>query len=160
MERLFAPWRMGYVTGADKPSGCVLCAALEGAEADDSLVVHVSGHSFVVANLFPYTSGHVMVCPRRHLARLHDATDDELSDLMVLARRLEGVLGALYRPDGLNLGINLGQVAGAGVADHLHLHVVPRWTGDANFMTTVGGTRVIPEEPARVAARLRAGFRG
>ncbi len=109
-------------------------------------------------NLFPYNAGHVMVAPGATWARSADATAEELAEMMALARRLEGILGEVYMPDGLNLGMNLGRAAGAGVADHIHLHVVPRWNGDTNFMTVVGETRVIPEDPVAACARLRARF--
>jgi ATP adenylyltransferase len=135
-----------------------MCDALAGVERDDSLVVHVAPLNFVLMNLYPYNSGHVMVAPRRHFARLADASADELSEMMALARRLEGVLQDVYRPDGLNVGMNLGRQAGAGVADHIHLHLVPRWSGDTNFMTVVGETRVIPEDVHQACARLRSFF--
>jgi ATP adenylyltransferase len=157
MERLFAPWRNAYVT-ATPTDGCVLCRALADASGPESLVVHLAARNFVVMNLYPYSSGHVMVAPRRHVGRLADATAEELGEMMALARRLEEVLQRAYAPEGFNLGMNLGKPAGAGVADHLHLHVVPRWTGDTNFMTVAGGTRVIPEDPRAAAARLRSDF--
>lgn len=146
------------MTSADRSEGCVLCRAWEGASRPDSLVVHRAEQVFVVMNLFPYNSGHVMVAPRRHVGSLAEATEAELSGLMLLARRLEEVFHEVYRPDGVNVGMNLGRPAGAGVADHIHLHVVPRWTGDTNFMTVVGGTRVIPEDPLKACARLRTYF--
>jgi ATP adenylyltransferase len=143
--------------GANEP-GCVFCHALEGAAADDSLVVHQAESNFVVVNLYPYNAGHVMVAPRRHVGRLTDATTEELAEMMFLARRLEGILGEVYRADGVNIGMNLGRSAGAGVLGHIHLHVVPRWSGDTNFMTVVGGTRVIPEDPVEACRRLRPHF--
>lgn len=146
------------MSGGAKVDGCVFCAALEQAAGAESLVAHVGEQCFVIANLFPYTGGHVMVAPRRHVGRLADASDAELLEMMALSRRLESLMGALYRPEGFNVGMNLGQVAGAGVADHIHMHVVPRWAGDANFMTTVGETRVVPEEPVVTARRLREAF--
>lgn len=155
MERIFAPWRMGYVSSAGKQEGCVLCEALVGAAEKGSLVVRVTNLSFAVMNLFPYNSGHLLVAPRRHLGSLTAATVDELAEMMGLVRRLEQALGEVYRPDGFNLGMNLGRVAGAGVADHIHLHLVPRWAGDTNFMTVTGETRVIPEDLVEAAARLR-----
>lgn len=158
MERMWAPWRHGYVSEGTRGAGCILCRALTEADAPDSLVVHAAALNFVVMNLFPYNAGHLMVAPRRHFARLADATQEELGEMMGLARRLEHVLKEAYRPDGVNLGMNLGQSAGAGVADHIHLHVVPRWTGDTNFMTVVGDTRVIPEDPHQACVRLRAYF--
>lgn len=159
MERLFTPWRSAYVTGSRTEPGCVFCQALARAGEPESLVVHVARENLVVMNLFPYSSGHVMVAPRRHLARLGEATDSELAEMMGLARRLEAVMEEAYHPDGINVGLNLGRAAGAGIADHLHLHVVPRWTGDANFMTVVGGTRVIPEDPHEACKRMRELFR-
>ena len=158
MEQLHAPWRHTYVTSKEKPDGCVLCRALEAAQAADSLVVHVAEHCFVVMNLYAYNSGHVMITQRRHVGRLQDATPEELAEMMALARRLEGVLGDVYKPDGLNVGMNLGRAAGAGVADHIHLHMVPRWNGDTNFLSVVGDTRVIPEDPREACRRLRAFF--
>ena len=158
MDRILAPWRNAYVTGGAAAPGCVLCTALERSGQADSLVVSVTTLSFIVMNLYPYNPGHVMVAPRRHVGSLTQATPDELAELMAQARRLEQVLQQAYHPDGVNLGMNLGRVAGAGVADHIHLHVVPRWKGDTNFMTVVGETRVIPEDPAVAGARLRAFF--
>jgi len=161
MKRIWAPWREEYVTGAGKNGAkrtCVLCRGLKDAGRAGSLVVHVAPLSFVMMNRFPYNAGHVMVAPRRHVGTLAAATNEELSELMLLARRLEEVMAAVYKPDGINLGMNLGKSAGAGVADHIHLHAVPRWTGDTNFMTVVGETRVIPEDPAKACARLRSQF--
>jgi ATP adenylyltransferase len=158
LQVLWAPWRKAYVTGKAEPGVCVLCRALEQADAPDSLVVHVAAASFVVMNLYPYSSGHVMIAPRRHVGRLADATPDELAEVMALARRLESVFASVYRPDGLNVGMNLGRAAGAGVPDHIHLHVVPRWYGDTNYMTVAGDTRVIPEDPVQAAAKLREAF--
>jgi ATP adenylyltransferase len=137
-----------------------LCRALERAADPESLVVHVARDNFIVMNLFPYSSGHVMVAPRRHVGSLREAREEELAEMMALARRLEEVLGDVYHPDGINIGMNLGRPAGAGVADHIHLHLVPRWVGDTNFMAVTGGTRVIPEDPGQAAARLRAAFGG
>jgi ATP adenylyltransferase len=159
VERIFAPWRAAYVTGGSKVAACVLCRSLDQAADPESLVVHVAAHNFVVMNLYPYNSGHVMVAPRRHLGSLGAATDEELSEMMALARRLEEVMAEVYKPDGLNLGINVGKSAGAGVADHIHLHVVPRWAGDTNFMTVASQTRVIPEDPREACQRLRGFFK-
>jgi ATP adenylyltransferase len=153
-----SPWRQAYVSqGAHEPD-CVLCRALEGAGSPDSLVVHEAPLSFVVMNLYPYNSGHVMISPRRHVARLSEASPEEVTELMLLARRSEAILQQLYRPDGINVGMNLGRSAGAGVDGHIHLHVVPRWSGDTNFMTVVGETRVVPEDPVAASARLRPHF--
>jgi ATP adenylyltransferase len=159
VERLFTPWRMAYVTTADRTPGvCVLCRARDGEGGAEELIVHRGERCFVVMNLFPYSGGHVMVAPKRHVGSLAEATAEELSETILLARKLEQVFRDEYRPDGLNLGMNLGRPAGAGVADHIHMHLVPRWTGDTNFMTVVGGTRVIPEEPQQACRRLRPYF--
>jgi ATP adenylyltransferase len=158
MEQLRAPWRHAYVTSKEKPQGCVLCAALQAAAAPESLVVHVAQHCFVVMNLYAYNSGHVMVSPRRHVGRLQDATQQELAETMSLLQRLERILGDVYKPDGMNIGMNLGRAAGAGVAEHIHMHLVPRWNGDTNFVSVVGETRVIPEDPREACLRLRPHF--
>ena len=146
------------MTTADKAPGCVLCRVRDGEDGAERLLVHMSELSFIVMNLYPYNSGHVMIAPRRHVGTLGSATPEELSEMMSLARRLEEAMRQAYQPDALNLGMNLGRTAGAGVPDHIHLHVVPRWTGDTSFMTVVGETRVIPEEPGDAAARLRPFF--
>jgi ATP adenylyltransferase len=158
MKILWAPWRRKYVTAAPTGAGCVFCRALDQPASPESLVVHVAPLSLVVVNLYPYTSGHVMVAPRRHVARLGEATAEELGELMSLAQRLETILAEVYRPQGFNLGMNLGEAAGAGIADHMHLHVLPRWRGDANFLSVVGQTRVIPEDPLDACRKLRAHF--
>jgi ATP adenylyltransferase len=148
------------VTSGKAEPGCILCRAWEGQGDSEPLVVHRGKSAFVVMNLFPYNAGHVMVAPARHVGSLGLATPEELAEIMALAQRLEGVLATEYSPDGMNLGMNLGRSAGAGVADHLHLHVVPRWTGDTNFMTVSAETRVLPEDPAEAAVRLRKRFAG
>lgn len=158
MERLYTPWRLSYVTSQADALGCVLCRARDGQDGADRLLVHTGEGCFVVMNLYPYTGGHVMVTPKRHIGSLAQATPAELAELMALARRLEEVFREVYKPDGINLGMNLGRAAGAGVADHIHLHVVPRWSGDTSFMTTVADTRVIPEDPAAACRRLRPFF--
>jgi ATP adenylyltransferase len=146
------------VTSGAKEPGCVLCRAFAGEGDSERLVVFRGERAFVVMNLYPYNAGHVMVAPCRHVGSLAEASPEELTELMALGRRLEGIMAEEYRPDGMNLGMNLGRSAGAGVADHIHLHVVPRWSGDTNFMTVLGGTRVIPEDPAEACLRLRRRF--
>lgn len=159
MDVIRSPWRSAYVSrAADAEPGCVLCNALAGAGTPESLVVHVAPLCFLVMNLYPYNSGHVMISPRRHVGSLSDATAEEATEMMLLSRRLEGVFQEVYRPDGINVGINIGRSAGAGVLGHIHQHLVPRWSGDTNFMTVVGDTRVIPEDPLAAAARLRPYF--
>ena len=159
MERLWTPWRLTYVTGVGEAQGCVFCAAhAADATAPDSLVVFRGAACFVVLNLYPYNNGHLMVVPDRHVASLDALTAAERDELMELTRRAEVALTEAYRPHGLNVGINLGKAAGAGVVDHLHVHLVPRWNGDTNFMTVVGQTRVLPEELDQTGARLRPIF--
>ena len=141
------------------PGGpCVLCRALESAGEKDSLLVHAAKLSFIVMNLYPYNSGHVMVAPRRHVGTLAGATPEELAEIMALTRRLESVMDEVYRPDGLNVGVNVGRAAGAGIPGHVHMHALPRWNGDTNFMTAVAETRVLPEDPVEAAAKLRERF--
>jgi ATP adenylyltransferase len=157
LERLYASWRLTYVTRAatDDPGACVFCAALA---RNDALIVFRGTRTFVILNLFPYNNGHLMVVPERHVARLADMTADELSEMMRLTQVAEMALTEAYQPHGLNMGLNLGKPAGAGVLDHVHMHVVPRWNGDTNFMSVVGETRVLPEEIPQTAEKLRPLF--
>jgi ATP adenylyltransferase len=157
MEHLWSPWRLAYITGAAQATGCVFCAALTDSDAEP-LIVHRGRTCFVILNLFPYNNGHLMVIPNRHIATLASATAEELTELIDLTRRAEIALTEAYAPHGLNMGINLGKPAGAGILDHVHMHVVPRWSGDTNFMTVVGRTRVLPEELPVTAAKLRPVF--
>lgn len=155
MDRLWTPWRLEYVTAAsDLVPGCVFCEAL-GKDHDTALIVFQGASCFVILNLYPYNNGHLMVVPRRHVGRLADLSSEEAIEMMSLTRAVEMALHELYQPHGFNMGLNLGKSAGAGVLDHLHMHVVPRWHGDTNFMTVVGETRVLPEELAHTATRLR-----
>jgi ATP adenylyltransferase len=161
MERLWTPWRMAYVTTTSEPHGCVFCAARdrEPSGADNAaLVVFRGATCYVILNLYPYNNGHLMVVPDRHVPALDAMTAEEREEMMELTRRCEVALTEAYRPHGLNVGINLGRAAGAGVVDHLHVHVVPRWNGDTNFMTVVGDTRVLPEDLRQSAERLRPIF--
>jgi ATP adenylyltransferase len=144
------------VTGAAKSAGCVFCDAQTGPQ--QSLILFRGRTCFVILNLYPYNNGHLMVVPNRHIGTLNAATHEELCEVMELTRRAEAALTEAYAPHGLNLGINLGKPAGAGVLDHLHLHIVPRWNGDTNFMSVVGQTRVLPEELPETAQKLRPIF--
>ena len=146
------------MTASGKPDGCVFCAAREAHDDPESLVVFRGATCFVLLNLFPYNSGHLMVVPNRHIANLTSAEPEELHELIWLARLAEQAVTEAYQPHGMNMGINLGRPAGAGIVDHVHLHVVPRWNGDTNFMTVVGEARVLPEALAESAARLRPIF--
>jgi ATP adenylyltransferase len=157
VERLWSPWRLAYVSGSGESKGCVFCQAQEAEEAAP-LVLFRGASCFVILNLYPYNNGHLMVVPNRHVATLADSSPSELAELMLLTRRAEIALTEAYRPQGLNVGMNLGRPAGAGVVDHLHVHLVPRWTGDTNFMSVVGEVRVLPEDLEQTAARLRPIF--
>ena len=154
---LWAPWRVEYVT-RPKTGACVFCAAAAAAEGgeDDELVVERGELCFTMLNAFPYAAGHVMVSPYRHVGELEELTEDETSELMRLATSAIGALRGVMNPAGFNVGLNLGRVAGAGFADHLHLHVVPRWEGDTSFMPVIGDTRVISQALADTATALRS----
>jgi len=158
MDRLWSPWRLQYVTSTGEPRGCVFCEAQASADAA-GLVLHRGRACYVILNLYPYNSGHLMVVPNRHIATLASTSAEERCELMDLTRLAELALAGAYRPQGLNVGMNLGRPAGAGIEDHLHIHVVPRWSGDTNFMTVVGEVRVLPEDVAETARRLREAFR-
>ncbi len=159
MRHLLAPWRLSYLTKANatRDTRCVFCDAVTG-QKPSPLTLHCGDRCFVILNKYPYSNGHLMVVPRRHIGRLLEAVPDELTELMALTRTAEMVLSEAYAPDGLNIGINLGRPAGAGIVGHLHIHVVPRWDGDTNFMTVTADTRVVPEEPAQTVERLRPIF--
>ena len=160
MDYLWTPWRYQYVAGGVKDDGCIFCAAAEAHDDSQSLIVLRSRKNFVILNRYPYTSGHVMVVPYAHQATLSAMDAETLAEMMTLARRIEQAFANLYHPDGYNLGMNIGRAAGAGIAGHLHLHVLPRWAGDTNFMTTVGETRVQPEELGTTYERLRGALQG
>jgi ATP adenylyltransferase len=158
MEHLWAPWRLAYVTGASgsRNDDCIFCHTTEPGRAD---LILVRGRvSYVILNLYPYNNGHVMIVPNRHVATLAATSGDEQSELMRFTRHAEIALTEAYAPQGLNIGINLGRPAGAGVLDHLHVHLVPRWNGDTNFMTVVGNVRVLPEDLGDTVKRLKPIF--
>jgi ATP adenylyltransferase len=155
MDRLYTPWRLAYVTQASRTMpACIFCAALN-ARDHETLIVHRGERAFVILNKFPYNNGHLMVVPNRHIGRLADLTAEELAEIMALAQASETALTGIYAPHGFNMGVNIGKPAGAGVLDHLHLHIVPRWNGDTSFMSVFGDTRVLPEELATTAERVR-----
>ena len=159
MERLWAPWRMAYIdgSGGGNPSpspGCIFCVKPgEGSDAEN-LIVHRGPTCFVILNAYPYNNGHLMVVPYRHLSRLSELSAEENAEMLRLAALMTEVLGDVSGPDGYNIGMNLGRVAGAGIADHLHLHVVPRWNGDTNFMPVLGEVKVMPESLDQVYKKL------
>jgi ATP adenylyltransferase len=157
VDRLFSPWRHAYVTRNEEGDTCVFCDAAQ-SDQGRALTVFDGDACYVILNLYPYNSGHLMVVPRRHVAALAQLTQAELTEMAELTRRCEMTLTEVYAPQGINLGMNLGRPAGAGIVDHLHVHLVPRWTGDTNFMSIVGNVRVLPEELPRTAERLRPVF--
>ena len=153
---LWAPWRLAYVTQADELDGCVFCAEAAGdLEGDESLLVHRDETALVILNKYPYSSGHLLVAPIRHVEELAELTDDEALAIHRLGVAGIDALGAVYGPDGFNLGWNLGRPAGAGIVDHVHLHVVPRWSGDTNFMPVLADVKVLPEHLLATRERLR-----
>ena len=166
MDRLWSPWRYDYInanSGTEEkaqPSLCVFCSLQDDSSGDDEskFILHRAAHNYVVLNIYPYISGHLLIVPYAHLAELDAAPKVVTDELMDLTKRSQTALREVYRPDGFNLGMNLGRSAGAGVADHIHLHIMPRWTGDTNFMTTVGETRVHPEDLATTYGKLRGHF--
>ena len=160
METLFTPWRSAYLTGGRRERGCIFCRARDAGDDASHLIVHRGRLNFLILNRYPYNNGHLMIVPNRHIPSLSGATPAQLGEMMQLTARAERVLQRIYRMDGLNLGMNLGSSAGAGVIGHLHLHVVPRWQGDTNFMSVVGGTRITPETLLDSYRRIRAGFAG
>jgi ATP adenylyltransferase len=158
MDYLWTPWRYSYLVGAGKQDGCVFCAAARETDDRRTLVVHRAARNFVILNRFPYTNGHLMIVPYEHAASLQSLDAETVTEMMLLARTAEGHLRSVYHPDGLNFGLNLGASAGAGIAGHLHMHGLPRWTGDANFMTVIGETRVLPETLEATWQRLTDAF--
>jgi ATP adenylyltransferase len=157
MERLWSPWRFAYVTRGGDDTGCVFCDALR-REEGRALILVEGATCYVILNLYPYNSGHLMVVPRRHVGTLAALDAAEMIEMGEWVRRSEIALTEAYEPQGINVGMNLGRPAGAGVLEHLHVHLVPRWTGDTNFMSVVGNVRVLPEELPRTAERLRPIF--
>jgi ATP adenylyltransferase len=154
VERLWAPWRLEYVQNADKQDGCIFCTAAASDDDEGQLVVHRGEHAFVLLNKFPYASGHLLVAPYRHGVGLGDLDDAEVLEVHRLGAQGLEALAAAYGPEGYNLGWNIGRIAGAGIPDHGHLHVVPRWAGDTNFMPVLAEVRVIPEHLQATRAKL------
>jgi len=155
MEKLWAPWRMAYIE-MKSPPGCIFCNKPAENRDEENLILYRGETAFVLLNLFPYNNGHLMVAPYRHIASLSDLEDTEHLEMMRLTARCTEWLKAAFGPDGFNIGINLGRVAGAGIEDHLHIHVVPRWNGDTNFMPVVGDTKVLPDSLQNTLMKLKA----
>lgn len=158
MKHLFAPWRMTYIKGPDAPA-CIFCDLPTRGPSDQTLVLHKGEHAFIVLNRYPYVSGHLMIVPYRHVASPVDLTAAEWVEMNVLLTRSLRALEAEYHPQGFNVGMNVGRAAGAGIADHVHMHVVPRWNGDNNFVSVLSQTRVIPEDPVETYGRLHRAIR-
>jgi len=160
MDYLWTPWRYAYIKSADSAPGCVFCGILEASKdaAGDrnSLILHRGRECFVILNSYPYNSGHLMVIPYAHLDELGKLPASAAQEMMDLCQKAEGALRKVYQPDGVNMGMNIGKAAGAGVAGHIHMHMLPRWVADSNFMTVVGETRVLPETLDVTWERLKA----
>jgi ATP adenylyltransferase len=160
VERIWAPWRLAYVKDAskDKESDCIFCAALDAADDEANLIISRGERCFVILNKFPYTNGHLMVAPYEHVAELQGLDEETVAEMMSLAQRGIGALETSYAPHGYNVGFNQGRVAGAGVEHHIHMHVVPRWGGDTNFMPVLGDTRVMNQTLEDSYATLKGAF--
>ena len=162
MDHLWSPWRYQYVQKEKTGGGCVFCLAAAAGTDEKSdeqrLVVHRARKNFIILNLYPYSTGHLMVVPYQHVDTLEEASAETLEEMIRLVQRSQLHLREIYRPPGFNLGMNLGESAGAGIAEHIHMHVLPRWPGDTNFMTTVAETRVLPEDLKVTWRKLRHAF--
>jgi ATP adenylyltransferase len=161
MDVLFTPWRYPYLTSpkSEKAEDCLFCNAAQSKRARDTLTLYRNRQALVMLNRYPYTNGHLMVAPMAHEAQLFDSTEDSLRALIRLTAEAQRILSDVYHPDGFNIGMNFGQVAGAGVTDHYHLHIVPRWSGDSNFMTVTARTRLVPEELTVTFDKLEPHFK-
>ncbi|GIK77994.1 MAG: HIT domain-containing protein [Acidobacteria bacterium] len=157
-DRIWAPWRLRYVTDANKSDQCVFCAKPAAGDDRESLIVHRGDRCYVILNLYPYTNGHLMVAPFEHLGRLQDLDPEAAAEMMGLAQRAMRRIEEAYGPEGFNVGVNQGRVAGAGVEGHIHLHVVPRWAGDTNYMPVLADTRVMPQSLEDSYDALEGGF--
>lgn len=158
MQHLWTPWRMEYIVSDKKKHGCPFCQALEAGDDEACYILFRGRHCFVILNKYPYNNGHLMILPYRHVGELHQMTPDERREMMELVELSVRVLRQSSRPDGFNIGINLGTAAGAGVQDHIHIHVVPRWNGDTNYMTVIHEVRTIPELLEQTWKRLKPVF--
>ena len=158
MNQLWSPWRMEYINNSNKEAGCVFCNAQIMEDGAENLIAHRGKHSYVILNRFPYTSGHLMVIPFQHVPNLEELDPETRAEMMELTSQCTTVLKGIYRPQGFNVGVNIGEAAGAGVLGHVHIHIVPRWTGDTNFMSSVGGIRVLPEALEETYQRVKNGF--
>ena len=158
MDRLWNPWRYQYVSKENRPDACIFCALPREDRDEENLIVYRGQSNYIILNRYPYTTGHLMVVPYHHTNSLQGVDEATATELFSLVRTAEGKLRSIYRPNGLNLGMNLGEAAGAGIAEHIHMHVLPRWIGDSNFMTVIGETRILPEDLSETYRRLKAVF--
>lgn len=158
MNHLWSPWRMEYIENSSKEAGCVFCNAQARPDSAENLIAYRGERAYVILNRYPYTSGHLMVNPYMHVATLEELDPQTRAEMMELTSQCTAVLTAIYKPQGFNVGINMGEVAGAGVLGHVHIHIVPRWKGDTNFMSTVSETRVLPEALEVTFERVRNEF--
>ena len=158
MKQLWAPWRMTYIENHDKEEGCVFCNAQAKEDSAENLIAFRGERAYVILNRYPYTSGHLMVIPFAHKPNLEELDSATRAEMIELASRCTTALKSIYNPQGFNVGVNIGEAAGAGVKEHVHIHIVPRWKGDTNFMSALGGTRVIPEDLEVTYQRVRNEF--
>jgi ATP adenylyltransferase len=158
MDYLWTPWRYTYLANAGKAPSCIFCTLQREVDDRKALIVHRAEYNFIILNAYPYTSGHSMIVPYQHIDQLHNLPPAAATEMMELVQRLETVLCEVYQPDGVNLGMNVGKAAGAGVAGHIHMHVLPRWVADSNFMTVIGEARVLPELLEETYRRLKEKF--
>ncbi len=158
MKVLWAPWRMEYILSDSEPNDCILCPGDDRSRDEERLILHVDSKILVIMNKYPYINGHLLVAPVRHVGEIENLSDEEMLDLMTWVRSAVEILKRHMSPDGFNVGLNLGRVAGAGMEDHLHFHIVPRWNGDTNFMAVFGDVRVIPQHIRETYRELRPYF--
>jgi ATP adenylyltransferase len=158
MEHLWSPWRMEYIEHHDKENGCVFCQAQAMPDGAENLIAYRGKRAYVILNRYPYTSGHLMVNPFVHVSSLEELDAETRAEMMELTSQCTTILKKIYKPHGFNVGVNMGEAAGAGVLGHVHIHIVPRWKGDTNFMSTVGATRVLPEALEVTFERVRNEF--
>ena len=158
MDHIYSPWRKVYFQRDKTDPTCVFCAALESEDSPENLIIHRGERVYVILNLYPYSSGHLMVVPYQHCQELAELPQETLEEMICTASKAVALLKSIYHPQGFNLGMNIGAPGGAGIAGHLHMHVVPRWSGDANFISVIGQTRVLPETLEETYERLKAAW--
>jgi len=157
-EIIWAPWRIGYIL-EEKKEGCFLCSAFQSKNFRKNYVIEKNKNAFVIMNIFPYNNGHLMVAPGRHIAEFEQLTEDEILSINILIKKSIIILKKVIKPEGFNIGVNIGKVSGAGVESHIHFHIVPRWTGDTNFMPVISNTKVIPQSLNDLYKKLRNEFK-